>query len=89
MQKEYTHHHDKAHGWLEVPVSDCFEIGLEPDDFSAFSYRDGDTLYLEEDCDMPKFMTTCIVKTHALPVIGFNRADNTTIRNMEGVKNVY
>ncbi len=86
MRKEYTHHSDNAHGWLEVPVSDCLEIGLQPDDFSVFSYRDGDTLYLEEDCDMTKFVSTCLVKTHALPVIGFNRADNTTIRKMDNLR---
>jgi hypothetical protein len=48
---------DPAHGWLHVPADCLRALGLTAADFSKYSYvgREG-ALYLEEDCDMPKFM---------------------------------
>ena len=51
----FTFHTDGGHGWLEVSVSDCLANGLTPKDFSRLSYRSEETLFLEEDCDLPLF----------------------------------
>ena len=55
MQTRYNFHFDAGHGWLEVPEADVKELGIKGD-ISGFSYRQGDTLYLEEDCDASRFL---------------------------------
>lgn len=54
-QRIYTFRYDPGHGWLEVPMSELFAHGLA-EKVSTFSYRKGDTAYLEEDCDTPLFL---------------------------------
>jgi hypothetical protein len=39
---------DPGHGWLAVPSSEVFRLGLRP---SKFSYVHEGFHYLEEDCD--------------------------------------
>jgi hypothetical protein len=51
----YTFHTDPGHGWLEVPVAKIFQFGIQ-DQISGYSYRNGDTAYLEEDCDANLFI---------------------------------
>lgn len=81
---KYTHHSDNVHGWLEVTVADCQAVKLNPSDFTAYSYRDGDTLYLEEDCDMPKFMAACIRYSDETPIIEHSHFNGESpIRKME------
>lgn len=51
----YTFFTDSGHGWLKVPVSELIELGIEKD-ISRYSYLFGDWAYLEEDCDMARFI---------------------------------
>jgi hypothetical protein len=51
----FTFHVDPGHGWLEVDWTDLKALSLNPTDFSRYSYRRGNTFYLEEDCDASKF----------------------------------
>ena len=50
---------DPGHGWLEVTYRDLADVGAAVDDFSDYSSiaRTRETLYLEEDCDAPKFIS--------------------------------
>jgi hypothetical protein len=50
-------HTDPGHGWLEVPRTLAVALHIIPR-ISHYSYRshDGDTLYLEEDCDAAVFV---------------------------------
>lgn len=52
-----TFHEDAGHGWLEVPVTLLTALGLTPGDFSECSFisKDEKNVFLEEDCDAPKF----------------------------------
>lgn len=52
----FTFHSDPAHGWLEVLWTDLKNVNLNPTDFSRYSYRRGNTFFLEEDCDATKFV---------------------------------
>lgn len=52
----FTFHLDPGHGWLAVPIKESNAVGLHCDAYSAYSYVKGFTLYLEEDCDAPKFL---------------------------------
>ena len=64
---------DPGHGWLQVAWFDLKALGLNPRDFSRYSYRDRNQFYLEEDCDAPKFLQAyrekhgkapCIISEH-------------------------
>ncbi|MDO4644041.1 MAG: hypothetical protein Q4A74_09395 [Cardiobacteriaceae bacterium] len=50
----YTKYNDAGHGWLEVPISELKRLNIA-DKISGFSYRDGDTAFLEEDDDLSLF----------------------------------
>lgn len=56
MTKTFTYFTDPGHGWIRVAPADCVDVGLSAESFSAYSYRDADYLYLEEDCDAAKFV---------------------------------
>ena len=49
---QLVHHNDPAHGWVEVPITLLRDLDIVGD-ITSFSYLsdDGDTAYLEEDCD--------------------------------------
>lgn len=47
---------DPGHGWLLVTTAQLAEVNLDPGSFTRYSYRKGDTLALEEDCDMATFL---------------------------------
>lgn len=55
MEKTYTFHSDGGHGWLAVKRSELVSLGIA-DKVSGYSYQKGDTVYLEEDCDLTLFM---------------------------------
>ena len=62
----FTFHTDPSHGWLEVSAAELFNVGLVPSDFSAYSYQQGEVVYLEEDCDAPVFIRT--YEAHVGPI---------------------
>lgn len=47
---ELTFFADPGHGWVRVPYSFLWELGIEGD-ISPYSYMDHQYAYLEEDCD--------------------------------------
>jgi len=47
---------DPGHGWLLVTTGQLEELGMTPDHFTRYSYRQGDVLALEEDLDMGTFL---------------------------------
>jgi hypothetical protein len=54
--RTFTHLQDPGHGWLIVTRADLAGAGMSAADFSSCSYVSGDSLALEEDCDMPRFL---------------------------------
>ena len=48
-------HEDSGHSWLQVPHELINQLGIK-DFISAYSYRDAKYAYLEEDCDLGKFL---------------------------------
>ena len=53
--KTYQYLQGSGHGWLEVPMTEIKNLGLTQK-ISAYSYRKGDSAFLEEDCDMSLFI---------------------------------
>lgn len=52
---------DPGHGWAAVKRKLIDELGIA-DRISRFSFQRGDTVYLEEDCDMPALVTQLALK---------------------------
>ena len=57
-ERKYKYYIGSGHGWMAVPFKDIKEGFMSfvfPSEFSYLS-ENGKTVYLEEDCDMPKFL---------------------------------
>lgn len=54
--KIYTFHTDAGHGWCEVNIKELKDLKIQYQ-ISACSYRNGDSVYLEEDSDFSLFLT--------------------------------
>lgn len=73
---------DPGHGWLRVDLASAKAVGLEPKDFSTFSYAFGNWLYLEEDCDAGAFIYAYTAKHGRTPDIKNHHSNhNSVIRN--------
>lgn len=51
---KYIRLSDPDHSWYSVKRAELIYLGIESD-ISNYSYQRGATVYLEEDCDWPKF----------------------------------
>jgi hypothetical protein len=87
MAKTFTVFNDPGHGWLKVTLADVEAIGLEEGDFSPYSYRNGDALYLEEDCDLGIFAKRYQERTGAAPIFKDRHCNNASrIRSYDSVR---
>ena len=57
-------HHDAGHGWIKVSRKDFQLTGCDIAEVSKYSYqsRDGEQLFLEEDCDADYFINKLMKK---------------------------
>lgn len=81
MTKTYNFFADAGHGWLAVKRKELIELGII-NQISAYSYQKGNTVYLEEDCDMSLFhqakgFTDCSQYVHKY-------AERSPIRSYDG-----
>ena len=53
--KSFKFYSDSGHAWLAVKRKLLIELGIV-NSFSIYSYENGRMVYLEEDCDAPKFI---------------------------------
>jgi hypothetical protein len=60
----FVMHEDAGHGWLEVPYSALVALGITKE-ITGYSYRKGNTVYLEEDQDAMTF-AHAFLKHHGL-----------------------
>ena len=83
----YTFYSDPGHGWLAVPISDLQMYGLTPADFSQYSYRHYDTVFLEEDIDALVFIDAFAERMGSRPEIRELHTDNDSpIRTYRRIK---
>lgn len=87
MARTFTVYSDPGHAWGAVSIADAEKVGLKPADFSNFSYRRGDTLYLEEDGDLTKF-AAAFKAQHGVQPKWRERQSNkrSRIRNYESIQ---
>lgn len=67
MKRTFTVYGDSSHAWAKVGLDVLERIGLSTEDFSAYSYRFGDYIYLEEDGDLAFFAAEFHRKTGLNP----------------------
>lgn len=58
-------HSDPGHAWLAVKENDLYKLGIR-DKITEFSFQNGKTVYLEEDCDAGTFIQAC--KEHGINI---------------------
>jgi len=51
----YKFYNDPGHGWLAVKRAELIRLGIL-DKITGYSYQNGNTVYLEEDCDATTFI---------------------------------
>lgn len=79
----FNYHSDAGHGWLAVKLTLVRELGLAKE-ISQYSYMQGQSAYLEEDCDMAKFITAFKAKFGFEPQINeLNPKDRSMIRSFK------
>ncbi len=83
--KRFNFYYDGGHGWLAVNKN-YLELLDILQDISTYSYQNGDTVYLEEDCDYSLFVNTLKDKNIEIEVKEVNHGDHSIIRNYERVK---
>jgi hypothetical protein len=81
----YTKFNDPGHGWLEVPIADLMFVDLAPSDFTPYSYRRGQYLYLEEDCDASKFIKALRETSLDFHITDLHTNDESPIRNYRSI----
>ena len=77
---EFVFHFDAGHGWLQVPIDLVVKLGLARE-VSGCSYRHGEWLYLEEDCDASLVVTELKNRGFEIRFVEQNDGDDSPIRN--------
>lgn len=81
----FTFYSDPGHAWLAVTVADVKSVGLSVADFSQYSYRTSNTLFLEEDCDASKFVEAYRRIHGSAPQFNEVYQEHTFIRNLRPI----
>ena len=82
----FTLYYDAGHGWLAVTEAEAAQVGLTEGDFTAYSYKFGDTLYLEEDLDAGVFIRAWEAARGEILIHAVDHGDYSPIRNMADVR---
>jgi hypothetical protein len=82
MTRKFDFHTDAGHGWLKVHVRDLTDVALTVAEFSAYSYRDGEWLYLEEDLDAGTFIRQWETRVGALNIRHIDDGYDSPIRDL-------
>ena len=84
MSKEFKvkFYSDPGHGWGAVKRKVLFDLGIA-DKISHFSYQKGDTVYLEEDCDLSTLVTTLANKGTVIKYVEKHTDNRSPIRSYE------
>lgn len=82
---KFNFHYDAGHGWLKVSLYDALDVGLDLKDFSVFSYRRGNELFLElfleEDCDAGVFVKAWKAAGRDISFVEIDDGYDSPIRN--------
>ena len=71
-----------SHAWAKVSCAQLIDLGVSSK-ISAFSYRSGRDIYLEEDCDLTVFMEAAKKAGLEIDLVDRLIAQDDTIRKMD------
>jgi hypothetical protein len=76
-------HSDAGHSWLGVPLNLIKLLNIA-DKISPYSYIDKNlkTVYLEEDCDAPEFISAAIARGIQITMAEHCYTDSAPIRDL-------
>ncbi len=74
---------DPGHGWAAVPMAELAALGIT-DKISGYSYRKGETAFLEEDCDFYTYMQA--IKGQPYEIKEHHTNNDSPIRNFNRYK---
>jgi hypothetical protein len=80
--KTITVYADPGHAWAKVSKKELIKLGIA-DDISSCSYENGDFAFLEEDCDLEKYILALRAKG-----IAYKFKENHTNRQSR-IRNYY
>lgn len=80
-ERTFVLHSDPGHSWLAVPMSYLRELGIAGE-ISSFSYMQGRTAYLEEDCDAGSFWEAWKAHHGMVPRIRESYRERSHVRRM-------
>lgn len=91
MKAHFHFYADPAHAWLAVTRDDLAALGLIVEQFSSYSYVNGETIYLEEDMDASLFLAAYEAKAGRKPELVTHLTDGgpsliRTYRSLSGSK---
>lgn len=73
-------YHDAAHGWLAVKMHVIRELGLDGK-ISKSSFIKGQTIYLEEDIDMPLYIDAQKARGVTVNAVAIDHGKRSIVRN--------
>lgn len=82
----FTLYYDAGHGWLAVTEAEAAQVGLVEGDFTHYSYKFGDTLYLEEDLDASVFIRAWEIERGEILIHAVDHGGYSPIRNYAQVQ---
>lgn len=82
---KFDFHYDAGHGWLKVHLYDARDVGLDPEDFTSYSYKHGEHLFLEEDVDAGRFIAAWERAKRQWDVRHIDDGYNSAIRSYERI----
>lgn len=80
--KTYSFYSDCGHGWLKVPLKDLSELGLFKS-ISSYSYINGGYAFLEEDCDLSKFIIELEKRSLVFKYRNMKQSNHSRIRSFD------
>jgi len=84
--KIFKAYSDDGHGWMAVKIADLCELGIE-NQISVYSYQKGESVYLEEDCDLITFVKAFELKFNTKIQMKFVRINGrSVIRSYQNYK---
>ena len=71
-----TYFQDPGHGWIATTRAMVQKLGIA-DKVSSYSYTDGDSVYLEEDCDAGLFVNALRATGEPVEIVeSFSNSDS-------------
>lgn len=83
--KTVTVYNDPGHAWAAVKIAELHALKIA-DQISAYSYQRGQTAYLEEDCDLSRYLAALKAAGHEVQFKEKHTNNRSPIRSYSAYK---